>query len=123
MIIFSMLDAKLIRMQRKEDVNKKNNMRASGSSAAKHIKDRIKKENDINRRFFVLLEYINIFACIDKFFEAGNDFKKQPKMANRNFVTHGMLHNNVKRRDCVQLFLLYYNFVEFFDILNQGKRV
>ena len=119
MLIFSLLDAKLIRMQRKEDINQHTKRRASGAQAAKHIKKRIENEHDINKKFFLLLSYTNLFACIGEFFAQGNDFKEQPKLANRNFIDHGMLHKSVRRRDCVQLFLLYYNFVEFFDILDK----
>ena len=119
MLIFSLLDAKLIRMQRKEDINHKTKRRDSGLQAAKHIKTRIENEHDINKKFFMLLSYTNLFACIGEFFAQGNDFKKQPKLANRNFIDHGMLHKNVRRRDCVQLFLLYYNFIEFFDCLEK----
>ena len=67
----------------------------------------------------MLLSYTNLFACIAEFFAQGNDFKEQPKLANRNFIDHGMLHKDVRRRDCVQLFLLYYNFIEFFDSLEK----
>ena len=119
MLIFSLLDAKLIRMQRKEDINKRTKRRDSGAQAANHVKKRIENEHDINKKFFMLLSYTNLFACIAEFFAQGNDFKEQPKLANRNFIDHGMLHKNVRRRDCVQLFLLYYNFVEFFDTLEK----
>lgn len=119
MIIFSLLDARLIRMQRKEDINKKTKRRDSGLQAAEHIKTRIENEHDINKRFFMLLSYTNLFACIGEFFAYGNDFKEQPQLVNRNFIDHGMLHKNVRRRDCVQLFLLYYNFIDFFNMLNR----
>ena len=119
MLIFSLLDSKLIRMQRKEDINQKTKRRDSGLQAAKHIKTRIENEHDINKKFFMLLSYTNLFACIGVFFAKGNDFKEQPQLANRNFIDHGMLHKNVRRRDCVQLFLLYYNFIDFFDMLNR----
>lgn len=119
MLIFSLLDAKLIRMQRKEDINQRTKRRDSGLQAAKHIQARIENEHDINKKFFVLLSYTNLFACIGEFFAQGNDFREQPKLVNRNFVDHGMLHKNVRRRDCVQLFLLYYNFIDFFDMLNR----
>ena len=52
------------------------------------------------------------------FFDHGNDFKIQPEVINRNFVTHGMLHRNVSRRDCIMLFLLLYNFTEHINSFN-----
>ena len=55
--------------------------------------------------------------CIQKVFEDGNDFKNQPAVINRNFIDHGMLTRSVVRKDCVQLFLLFYNLIEFLDII------
>ena len=52
-------------------------------------------------------------------FEKGNDFRKQPEVLNRNFLDHGMLTRKVTRKDCVQLFLLYYNILELLDMIYQ----
>ena len=119
MLLFSLLDAKLIRMQRKEDRDPKNKRRSSGASAIRKIKKRVEAEQDMDKRFFLLLSYTNLFACIETLFEDAKDFKKQPTLINRNFLQHGMLTREVKKRDCVQLFLLYYNFLEFFEIINE----
>lgn len=120
MILFSLIDAKLIRMQRKEDIGRKK-YRDSGKLAVENIKNRIEAEHDINNKFFLLLSYKNLFACLAEFFKNGDDFKKQPELANRNFIDHGMLTRNVRKRDCIQLFLLYYNFLEFFEIINSNS--
>lgn len=119
MILFSLLDAKLIRMQRKEDRDPKNKRRSSGASAIRKIKKHVEAEQDINKKFFLLLSYTNLFACIETLFEDAKDFKKQPILINRNFLQHGMLTRKVKKRDCIQLFLLYYNFLEFFEIISE----
>ena len=118
MMLFSLLDAKLIRMQKKSDINPKTKQRDSGIRAAENIKRRIEREQNIDEKLFLLLSYKNLFACLSVFFAKGNDFKVQPELANRNFVSHGMLTKRVRKRDCVQLFLLYYNFLEFFETLN-----
>lgn len=118
MVLFSLIDSKLIRMQRKEDRNPKNNRRYSGATAIKKIKKRVEKEQDINKTFLLLLSFVNLFACIEVFFKDAGDFKIQPELINRNFLQHGMLTRKVKKRDCIQLFLLYYNFLEFFEIIN-----
>lgn len=119
MLLFSLLDAKLIRMQRKEDRDPKSKRRSSGASAIRKIKKRVESEQDINKKFFLLLSYTNLFACIETLFEDAKDFKKQPTLINRNFLQHGMLTRKVKKRDCIQLFLLYYNFLEFFEIISE----
>lgn len=116
MILLSLIDAKLIRMQKKED-RKKNGDRKNGIAAINRIEKRIERESDVNSTLLFLLYYSNIFACLKEVFEYGNDFKTQPDTPNRNFISHGMLTRKVLKRDCVQLFLLYYNFIEFIDIL------
>lgn len=118
MILFSLLDAKLIRMQKKSDINPRTKRRDSGIRAAENIKKRIESEQNIDKKLFLLLSHKNLFSCLSSFFVGGDDFKIQPILANRNFVDHGMLTKNIRKRDCIQLFLLYYNFLEFFEILN-----
>lgn len=118
MILFSLLDAKLIRMQRKSDINPRTKRRDSGIRAAENIKKRIESEQNIDKKLFLLLSHKNLFSCLSAFFVGGDDFKVQPSLANRNFVDHGMLTKNIRKRDCIQLFLLYYNFLEFFEILH-----
>ena len=118
MLLFSLLDAEFIRMQREEDRNPKTKRRPTGSTAAKNISKHIAKEHNIEKRFLLLLTYTNLFACIDTLFKDAQDFKKQPLLINRNFLQHGMLTKPVRKRDCIQLFLLYYNFLEFLEIIN-----
>lgn len=113
-LFMSLLDAKLISMQRNVDRNLKGK-RSSGLGAIRKIEGRILQEQDVNKKFLLLLSYTNLFACLKVVFADGDDFKKQPKMVNRNFIEHGMLTSKVKKRDCIQLFLLDYNFLDFFD--------
>lgn len=117
MILLSLIDAKLIRMQKKEDRKKYNGSRKNGIAAIKAIETHIEDESDINSTLLFLLSYSNLFACLKAIFEYGDDFKNQPNLPNRNFIGHGMLTRKVLRRDCIQLFLLYYNLLEFIDIL------
>lgn len=111
MILFALMDSKLIRLQKEEDNKRK--YRPSGKQAANNIKKRLAPE--VEGTFYLVLEYINLFSCFEVVFKSGNDFKKQPKIINRNFLDHGMLISNVKRMDCVQLFLLYYNFTKMLE--------
>lgn len=112
MILFALMDSKLIRLQKEEDKKQRKN-RPSGKQAANNIKKRLSLE--VEGTFYWVLEYINLFSCFEVVFKAGNDFKKQPEVINRNFLDHGMLTRNVKRMDCVQLFLLYYNFMKMLE--------
>ena len=112
LILFSLIDACFIRLQRDED-RRKNGCREVGEKAAQKIFDRIQKEQDIHKMTFLLFSYENISQCVYTFFARGNDFKEQPMAINRNFIHHGMLTRKVIREDCVQLFLLYYNLLSF----------
>lgn len=115
MIIFSMIDSKLISSQRDEDRDPKTKRRYSGKKAAEKLQKHIQDEQNIEKNFFQLLVDKNIFVCINKVFEDGDDFKNQPDVINRNFIDHGMLTRRVVRKDCVQLFLLLNNIIVFYD--------
>ena len=119
MILLSLIDAKLIRMQKKEDRKKNDGSRKNGIGAVKAISKHIERENDINSTLLLLMSYSNLFACLEVIFEYGNDFKIQPVIPNRNFINHGMLTRKVLKRDCIQLLLLYYNLLAFIEILSE----
>ena len=112
MMLFSLLDAKLIHMQKEEDRDKRHR-RLSGNRAAEKIEKRLSPE--VENSFYITLAYANLFQCINAVFQSGNDFVKQPEVINRNFLDHGMLTRNVKRMECVQLFLLFYNFMKMLE--------
>lgn len=109
LLLFSLIDAKMIRLQRQEDRNPKNKQRPAGAEAARNIFQHMKEEKNLEERFITLLFCENVLACLQIVFAKGKDFKEQPKVINRNFVNHGMMTRKVSRKDCVQLFLLYYN--------------
>ena len=94
MIIFALLDSKLIRFQKDEDRSKRNNLRPSGQKAAKNIEKRYDSEEEKN--LYRLFEAANIFGCIDKFFEPGNDFKCQPKLLIEIFWNMACLLNKLE---------------------------
>ena len=113
-ILFSLVDAVLIRLQKKSDLNGKR--RKVGLSAVSEAKKRT--ETDINTQMlFIAIFYTNLFACLEKVFEGGKDFKNQPDVINRNFLDHGMMTKKVRKKDCIQLFLLYYNMLELLDMI------
>lgn len=113
-ILFSLVDAVLIRLQKKSDLNGKR--RKVGLSAVSEAKKRT--ETDINTQMlFIAMFYTNLFVCLEKVFEGGKDFKNQPDVINRNFLDHGMMTKKVRKKDCIQLFLLYYNMLELLDMI------
>ena len=111
LILFSLIDSRLIRSQIDEERNK-GGMRPSGKQAAKNLFGRIESKYITESMLFTVLNQVNILAVLETVFEAGKDFKAQPAVINRNFVDHGMLYRKVTRKDCIMLFLLLYNFTE-----------
>ena len=113
-ILFSLVDAALIRLQRRSDLNGKR--RQVGLGAVKQVRNRT--ETDVNKELFFSCLFIeNLFACLEKVFESGKDFKMQPEVINRNFLDHGMMTKRVRKKDCIQLFLLYYNVLKLLDMI------
>ncbi len=118
--LFSMIDARLIRSQLDEDRNPKNKQRPSGKKAATNLFERIEAKYINENMFFTMLYQINILAALKVLFENGDDFRIQPKVINRNFLDHGMLHKNVRKIDCVMLFLLLYNFTRHLNAISEN---
>lgn len=117
LVLFGMIDARLIRLQRDEDRRKNDNRRKTGLGAAKSLFKRIEQEQDVNVKTLIVFSHYNILQCLGTVFADGDDFKVQPDVINRNFVEHGMIVRKVVRKDCVQLFLLYYNLLKYLDLI------
>lgn len=116
LVLFSLIDAILIKLQKPSSL--KGRRRKVGLNAVNEARKRTK--DDLNTELlFTAMFYMNLFACLEKVFEGGKDFKTQPAVINRNFLDHGMLRRKVTRKDCVQLFLLYYNMLELLDMIHK----
>lgn len=112
LILFSVIDSSLIRLQKRSTLGGKG--RKVGRKAIEEARRRT--EEEVNTElFFTAIFYSNFFACLEKMFESGNDFRRQPVVINRNFLDHGMLTRKITKKDCIQLFLLYYNLLELLD--------
>lgn len=112
-ILFGLIDSKLIRMMPKSKNEKI--YRPVGAKAAREIEE----NHQENQALYELLNYVNLFACLKTVFAHANDFRREPSVINRNFVDHGMTNRNVRKRDCIQLFLLLNNFVDTFEKNNK----
>lgn len=121
LILFSLIDSMLIRLQKRSELNGKR--RGVGKRAIDAAFERT--EAELNTEMFNTAMFCtNLFACLRKVYEDGGDFKRQPEVINRNFLSHGMLSRRVTRKNCVQLFLLYYNMLELLDLIyERGKEI
>lgn len=113
-ILFSLIDARLIRMQTEKEQGKLVR-RKVGKGAVEKSRDKILNDSDIENTFFNILRFENVYTCLAKFFEDGKNFVEQPEVMNRNFLVHGMLTRRVSKRDCDQLFLLYHNWLSILE--------
>ncbi len=115
LVLISLIDSRLIRLQGKSG-NKEKGQRACGKGAV----DRAREKSGLDKIEMSLLPYlfyVNYFSCLHEMFKNGGDFRTQPDVPNRNFLCHGMLTRKVRRKDCIQLFLLYYNTLVFLDMI------
>lgn len=118
MILFSMIDARLIRLSAKKGKEKQ---RPSGSEAANRLIDHIKQKYDKANYLFIVLRLAGLQACYDCIFARGNDFKMQVPTINRNFIDHGMRWKRVTKTECIQVLLLYHETITILDFLNVKK--
>lgn len=107
LMLFGLIDAKLIRVQ-----SKNKGKRKVGAGAVRQLKTQF-EANKNEQVFYTMLFCSNLFACLETIFAYGNDFKDEPNTINRNFVDHGMNHSRIRKRDCVQLFLVLNNLMYF----------
>ena len=108
-MLFGMIDAKLIRNQ--TTIGK---YRPVGGKAAKRLKSKYEQEND-KYGFVSMLRFANLFSCLETVFAGGENFTNEPTVINRNYVNHGMNQQPVLKRDCIQLFFILDNLLDFFD--------
>ncbi|MGN0629578.1 MAG: hypothetical protein ACI4IW_08135 [Oscillospiraceae bacterium] len=107
-ILFSFIDSKLIRCQ-----GTRTKKRDTGWNAIKKLNKKLNgKEEQI---LYETLYSANIIACLQEFFKTYPNFKNEPPLINRHFLMHGMTTRAVRKRDCIQLFLLLDNLLLLVD--------
>lgn len=112
LILFSMIDEKLIRRQKRGS-----NWRLSGEKAVKELRRQFESSSGSDI-LSVSLYCTNLCACLETLFAKANDFKNEFATINRNFLAHGMSRRPVRQRDCIQLFLALYNLTTFFSLVS-----
>ena len=106
LMLFGLIDAKLIRVQ------PRNKKREVGSKAVRLLKTQFEGNKD-EQVLYIMLFCSNLFACLETIFAYGNNFKNEPDIVNRNFADHGMNRRRIRKRDCIQLFLVLNNLMYF----------
>ncbi len=104
LILFALIDGLLVRFQSSKNVSRK-----VGNIAIQRFKDKIFANPNFDNTFLIYTEFFSVATCLETMYKPYPNFKGQPQVINRNFVVHGMATENVRRKDCVKLFYLYYN--------------
>lgn len=107
LVLITIIESSIIRSQKKT--------RKVGKKAIENVEKRLEKIEIMG--FYQMLMMTNYVSCLKKLFEGADNFKPQPDVINRNFLCHGMLWRDVRRIDCMKLFLVYYNTLQFLEIL------
>ena len=109
MILFSLIDSILIRKQGKST------QRKTGVNAIRLYKEDFEKSHDLTKKLFTSLNKINLFKCMFVFFDDTSNFTKECPLVNRNYLDHGMTSKRVRKKDCIKLFLLLFNLIDFVE--------
>lgn len=103
LILISRIEALLIRRQPRT----KN--RKIGNQAINKFSEAHASELELRKVHYRALCYAGLLQALRAVYRDSDNFKKQPDTINRHFLVHGMLTRRVKRMDCIQLLLIYYN--------------
>lgn len=112
LLLFSIIDSRLIRLQ-----SKKTEKYSVGIGAIKKYKKVVEQQTSDSGKLFLSLSYENLFSCLFSVFDDTNNFSKKTTVINRNYLGHGMSYKAVRKKDCIKLFLLLYNLLEFIAIV------
>ncbi|MBH1941819.1 hypothetical protein I5677_13025 [Mobilitalea sibirica] len=112
LLIFSLLDSKMIRLQ------PKHTNRSVGLGGTSKLKSKLEDKLADEHFLFTSLYGINFVTCLEVYFAKGNNFVSEPGTINRNYVDHGMNIRSVRKRDCIQLFIALHNMDEFIDYIS-----
>ncbi|MBE6740906.1 MAG: hypothetical protein E7570_01245 [Ruminococcaceae bacterium] len=112
MLLFSIIDSRIIRLQKKGE-----GKLDVGIRAIKKFKKLTRKAITNKDIFFFSLISSNILECLFMIFEDTENFTKETTVVNRNYIDHGMTSKPVRKTDCIKLFILLYNILELIDYI------
>jgi len=114
LILFGIIESKIIRKHPPSSTKK---WRLIGQKAIDKYKEKIETKTNVDKTFFLLLDFSNVIACLETMFEKSDGFIVEPPVINRNFLCHGMSVRSVLKKDCKKLFLLLRNLMDFIEIV------
>lgn len=117
MLLCALIEAPLIKLQPIDLKDK----RKVGLSAVIKLKQGKATARSVDDGKILYLSTANTISFLMSLFAETGDFKNEKNCINRNFINHGMSRREVRRKDCIKLFLGLYNTVNFVEKITEGK--
>jgi len=114
LVLCSLIESVLIRRQSAS--SSKLERRKTGIHAAILLENEIVDMSETINDY--LLRALNLMQFLMVLFNDTNNFSSTQKIVNRHFIAHGMNKVPVRKRDCIQLFLLLFN---LYSLLEQSR--
>ena len=96
LLLFSLVDSLIIKLEKQKETGRR--------STNKNI-EKIKKfiDNSEEEFIFYACKYYSTYESLLVMYKNGEDFKNQPQVINRNFLSHGMLIKTITKIDCLKV--------------------
>ena len=110
LILFSIIDAYSINLQEINDKKRK---------LANPFSKELLEKSEINE--LTLVAYLRIYMplqAITVLFANGGNFRDEPNLPNRNYISHGMNKRQVTKIDCVKVLSIISNLADLRDFIN-----
>lgn len=109
LILFSIIDAYSLKLQELTTKRRK---------LANSLSKELLENEAINE--LTLVTYLRVYMplqAITVLFATGNDFKDEPNLPNRNFISHGMNQREVTKIDCVKVLSIISNLADIKELI------
>lgn len=111
-LLVELIDGELIRADMSGDYKK------FCMYGVKHLRNSIMSREEINgwnisKATLLYLDFQCLDQALQELFKGNPDFENEPSLINRNFLLHGMSRRRTRRRDCIQLYLMYGNLLQY----------
>lgn len=110
LLLFGLIDGFMIRWLKRRHIKEDDLPVGIGAIRAIQVKtQKLFEEQEMHSSLHTLC----LFTCLTELFKNTNNFKLASPTINRNYVSHGMSKKPVRKRDCIQLFLVLNNLNSF----------
>lgn len=117
LMLFTLIERELMRLQKNDE---KENLLVC-EKAVKYFNEKVVGKYEMQKSFISTLNYKNLYISLLNYFQNGKNFTLKTNVMNKNFVSHAMETKTASKEECIKLFLVYYNLLDFLDVMNNDK--